>query len=52
VAILDWGGATVAATVDGGQKGRWKSGEEMSSGKGNAVEKQCGNERTRSLSGR
>jgi hypothetical protein len=44
VGVLDWGGASAAVAVDGGQKGRRKSGEEMSLGKGDAVEKQCGNE--------
>jgi hypothetical protein len=33
VGALDWGGAIAAAAVDGGQWGRWRSGEGSSSGK-------------------
>jgi hypothetical protein len=39
VGALDWNGAMAAAAVNGGQWGRWRSGEESSSGKGNAAER-------------
>jgi hypothetical protein len=42
VRVLDWGGATAVAAVDGDQEGRRKSGEEMSSRKENAVKTKCG----------
>jgi hypothetical protein len=40
VGALDWGGVKAAAAVDGGQEGRRRSGEGVSSGKG----KCCGKE--------
>jgi hypothetical protein len=42
VGVLDWGGATAAAAGGSDQEGRRKSGEEMSSGKENAVKTKCG----------
>jgi hypothetical protein len=44
VEALDWGRATAAAAVDGGQWGRRRSGEGSSSGKGKAMEKKNGSE--------
>jgi hypothetical protein len=40
VGSLDWGGATAAAAVDGGQWGRRRSGEEVELRKGNSGEKE------------
>jgi hypothetical protein len=34
VGVLDWSGAAAAAAVDGGQEGRRRSGEGVSSGNG------------------
>jgi hypothetical protein len=42
VGALDWGGATAAAAVDGGQEGRRRSGEGVSLGKG-----KCGGKEVR-----
>jgi hypothetical protein len=42
VGALDWGGAAAAAAVDGSKKGRQRSGEGVSSGKGN-----CGGKEVR-----
>jgi hypothetical protein len=44
LAALDWGSEAERVADDGGQWCRRRSGEEVGSGKGNAVEKQCGNE--------
>jgi hypothetical protein len=42
VGALDWGGATVAAAADGGQEGRRRSDEGVSSGNG-----KCGGKEVR-----
>jgi hypothetical protein len=34
LAVLDWGSEGERVADDGGQWGRWRSGEEVSSGKG------------------
>jgi hypothetical protein len=52
VGALDWGGATAAAAVDGGQEGRRRSGEGVSSGKGKCDGKEVQQRVIRSQSGR